>query len=146
LIFLLCILGCDEEPIASHGGGGTAEIDGGTYNDVQRVFGSACISCHDADGAVSFGGLDLLTDPCAALVGVPSRGYAPAERIVPGDPEASVLWNKMSGTGAFGGVMPPSGKIEQASIDAVTEWIAAGAPSPCAAGGDTGDTDSEAAP
>jgi hypothetical protein len=136
-MLLIWILACDDT-IFANGTGGEA-VTGDTYEDVETVFANNCTSCHNPTGAATFGGLDLQTDPCAATVRV-SSSYGPP-RVDPGNHADSVLWNKMADTGAYGGVMPPSGKLPDPTIASVAAWIDAGAPSPCSdSGGDDTDT------
>jgi cytochrome c551/c552 len=46
--------------------------------------------------------------------------------IVSGDTANSVLAQRVSGT--QGALMPPSGKMSEAEIQIILDWIAAGAP------------------
>jgi hypothetical protein len=48
--------------------------------------------------------------------------------VTPGDVENSLLAQKLLGTQAEGGIMPPSGKLPEDEIQAILSWIAAGAP------------------
>jgi hypothetical protein len=61
------------------------------------------------------------------LVNVTAQGYPPALRVVPGDPDESVLYNKMADTGRFGGSMPPSGALSTPEIELIRTWITEGA-------------------
>ena len=47
--------------------------------------------------------------------------------VLPGDPDGSVLAQKLLGTQTFGGMMPPNGALPPAEIQLVIDWIAAGA-------------------
>ncbi|RMF07586.1 MAG: T9SS C-terminal target domain-containing protein [Candidatus Neomarinimicrobiota bacterium] len=88
---------------------------------IQPIFNSNCTSCHGTNGN---GGLNLTTgNSYNNLVDVVSQGYAPALRVASGDPNASVLWNKINNTGTYGGQMPPSGGLSQSNIDLITTWI-----------------------
>jgi predicted CxxxxCH...CXXCH cytochrome family protein len=144
-MWLLPLLACTQEPPpAGHTGGpvpteppptvpGTFDpgfLDG-QFCQVRAIFEIACTTgCHSA--AVPEAGLDLLTDPYAATVLVPSvdGGYL----VVPGDPAASVLLQRMKGPSALGGPMPPQGTIDPIFPLAVEGWIAAGAPNDCEVG------------
>ena len=46
--------------------------------------------------------------------------------VVPGDTTNSILAQRV--TGAQGALMPPSGKLSDAEIQLILDWIAAGAP------------------
>ncbi|HDH26999.1 MAG TPA: hypothetical protein ENH00_12530, partial [Actinobacteria bacterium] len=48
--------------------------------------------------------------------------------IVPGDPNGSILLQKLLGTQEFGGPMPPSGGFSDADIQMIEDWISNGAP------------------
>jgi hypothetical protein len=124
MIVWLMLSACDDEifPAVSHG----AAVSGDTYADVVTVLDGACVTCHA--GATPAGGLDLATDPCAALVAVDSSTYS-APLVSPGDHAGSVLWLKMSDAdrAAWGGVMPPAGGLASTSVDTVAAWIDAGA-------------------
>ncbi len=126
---ILLTAGCDDHlfPAASHGGGAPTESG---WCGVQQVFQSQCLGCHGSGG---LGGLDLATDPHAALVSVASSEYPGVVRVVPGDPDASLLYLKITGKqGDLGGPMPPGGTVDAASAELVRTWIADGAPSDCA--------------
>lgn len=96
--------------------------------NIRPIFDGSCAlaGCHAGAGAAA--GLDL--SPAAApasLVGVVSNGYAPALRVAPGDPASSVLYDKVAGTGQFGGAMPPGGALSPAAVEAIRVWISEGA-------------------
>ncbi len=111
-------------------------MTGSTYTDMVTLFDGNCTGCHSA--ASKLGGLDLETDPCAALVGV-SSGYGDP-LVDPGNADGSVLFGKVSDSGAYGGVMPQGGALDSASVEAVRSWIDGGAS--CATGGaDSGGSD-----
>ncbi len=48
--------------------------------------------------------------------------------IIPGDVAKSILAQKLQGNSTFGGIMPPGGKLPDAVIQTILEWIEAGAP------------------
>jgi len=48
--------------------------------------------------------------------------------VVPGDPSASLLAQKLLGTQTAGAVMPMSGVLPLSEIQPLLDWIAAGAP------------------
>jgi hypothetical protein len=67
------------------------------------------------------------------LVGVPPFAGGPSchasLRVSPGHPEDSLLWRKVApGIEVCGLKMPKNGKLSQAGVDAIYQWIAAGAP------------------
>jgi len=90
--------------------------------DVQPIFDNYCISCHPASG-----NLDLRAGRSySQLVNVPASGY-PAIRVVPGDPEASVLYKKIDGSGAYGANMPTGGQLPSTDVQKIRLWIEQGA-------------------
>jgi hypothetical protein len=109
----------------------------GTFVAIQQVIfaGHTCtqVVCHGA--APGSGGLDLRpANAYRSLVGVPSTFDAARTRVVPGVPDASLLWQKLAArTLELEGVPlspmplgdPP---LSPAELDAVARWIAAGAP------------------
>ena len=46
--------------------------------------------------------------------------------IIPGDVSNSILAQLVSGTG--GSIMPPTGKMSDAEVQVILDWIATGAP------------------
>jgi hypothetical protein len=47
--------------------------------------------------------------------------------IIPGDPENSLLAQKMIGTQAIGDIMPPAGLLPEDEIQVILDWIEEGA-------------------
>ena len=47
--------------------------------------------------------------------------------VIAGDPENSLLAQKLLGTHSEGAIMPPAGKLPDAEIQVILDWIAAGA-------------------
>lgn len=160
VIAWMALTGCDDTVFSNgHGGGGGADggsadgggadggADGGsTLSDqswcaVQQVLQADCVACHGA--AYPSGGLDLVTDPHAAMVGVPSALYSGLTLVVPGSPDESFLLAKVDGTQATdqGGAMPAPDGLSDERVEAVRAWIAEGAPSDCNPTGDGGSTD-----
>jgi len=89
---------------------------------VQPLLNVNCVFCHG--GSDPTGQLDMTTgNSLDNLVGVMAFGYAPALRVAPGNPGASVLWNKINDTGEYGGVMPTSGELPQDQRDTFEGWI-----------------------
>ena len=101
-----------------------------TMCDVNlEVFAPHCASCHNGSGA-----LDLrATALRGALIGVPSSLAPDAVRVVAGAAADSLLYRKMSDTHGVGegGVMPPSGRLNEAHLALVRQWIDGGASTDC---------------
>ena len=92
--------------------------------DVQIIFNDRCIGCH---GLAGNGNLDLrAANSYANLAGVDSFGYT-GLRVVPGDPDASVLYRKLTGASGVGDRMPSDGVLPAGSIAIIGDWIAEGA-------------------
>lgn len=63
------------------------------------------------------------------LVGAPSSQLPDRMRVVPYEPEASYLMEKLTDPEpAVGGRMPPYSRLTDAEIERIRAWIAAGAP------------------
>lgn len=99
-------------------GGPTATPGAPTFSvDVLPLFEKECVSCHG-----SLGGWDASTYEAVMTTG----DHAPV--VIPGDVEGSLLAHKILGTQTEGTIMPPSGKLPDADIQIILNWIAAGAP------------------
>ena len=96
--------------------------------DVQPIFTSRCVVCHNRTPE---GDLNLLAaSSYGNLVGVVSHSYAPFLRVKPGNPDASVLYEKISGAPQFGDPMPPPGggpAVPLAERQTIRTWISEGA-------------------
>ncbi len=92
-------------------------------NDVQPIFNQNCTTqCHPNSG-----NLDLTAgNSYNQLVNVNASGYA-AKRVVPGDPDNSVLYKKIDGSGVYGSTMPLGGSLSAAQINTIKQWIVEGA-------------------
>lgn len=76
--------------------------------DIYPIFQQVAASCHGTSG-----GLSLETYEGTMKV------------VVPGDPEGSLLYQRLKGQG--GPVMPPSGPLPEAQIQLIYQWIKQGA-------------------
>lgn len=117
------------------GSGGTGGNGGATFTSVYQgvLVAGGCTAgfCH---GGLA-GNLVMSTQAqaYANLVGVtasgPSCGLSGLRRVVPFQPDASLLLNKISNlTPACGTSMPPNQLLPAAQVDLVRAWIASGAP------------------
>ncbi len=87
--------------------------------DIQPIWNSSCTGCHGNSA-----GLSLAAGSSEAnLVDVVSTNYAPALRVVSGDPTNSVLYNKVANTGVHGGIMPQGGELTADQIALISTWI-----------------------
>ncbi|MEA3285851.1 MAG: FlgD immunoglobulin-like domain containing protein [Candidatus Marinimicrobia bacterium] len=86
---------------------------------IQPIFNASCTGCHGNSA-----GLDLATGQSYDnLVDVVSTNYAPALRVVSGDPTLSVLYNKVAGNGTNGQQMPVGGSLTPDQIALIGTWI-----------------------
>ena len=95
---------------------------GWTLSQIQaNVFAPKCAGCHDSTMADANSSYMWLVNKAS--------GEQPTLLLVkPGDPDNSYLIRKMEGTAISGLIMPPSGKIDQATINQIRNWITSGAP------------------
>jgi len=100
------------------------------YREVFVPAGCTLGLCH-GEGARG-GRLDLFprADAHAALVGVvsTSRTCGGQVLVVPRDPDASLLVQKLDGTPRCGAPMPPDVVLPPAHLEQVRSWIVRGAP------------------
>jgi mono/diheme cytochrome c family protein len=129
----------DETPTGGDGGGSpsttttstttttpsatTTTSAGGTgqppsFLAVQDILQPNCGACHGAAGGWS-------ADDHESIINSGDSGAA----VIPGDPEASILVQKLLGTQASGTAMPPAGSLAESDIQLIIDWINAGAPS-----------------
>lgn len=85
--------------------------------DVLPIFETKCTFCHG-----ELGGWDASSYDAVMTTG----DNAPV--VIPGDPENSLLAQKLLGTQTEGTIMPPGGKLPDDEIQIVLDWIEAGAP------------------
>ena len=86
--------------------------------DIMPLFEYRCIDCHGTEGGWDASTYDLVME---------SGDNAPV--IIPGDPENSLLYMKLTGTHEEGDSMPPPPlrALKDEQIELIFEWIAAGA-------------------
>ena len=85
--------------------------------DILPIFVSKCVMCHG-----SLGGWDASSYEKVMTSG----DNAPV--VIPGDPDGSILAQKLLNKQTFGTVMPPGSKLPDDEIELILAWIAAGAP------------------
>ncbi len=85
-------------------------------SDVLPIFDRDCKVCHG-----SLGGWDGSNYEAVMTTG----NNAPV--VIPGDPDGSLLIQKMLGTQTEGSMMPPSGALPNSEIQIIIDWIRDGA-------------------
>ncbi len=100
-----------------------------TFSQIQStVFNQSCAfsGCH-GNGSTS-GSLSLEEgEAYGNLVNVTSPNYS-VVRVIPNDPDGSLLYMKITGNPQAGGRMPVGGQLSQVAIDKIKRWIENGAP------------------
>jgi hypothetical protein len=132
LPLLLALLGATVTLAAACSGGGSdATVCSPDIVSIQQqIFLRSCAqqACHGATEPAAF--LNLATeDIVGQLVGVPSSTCDGATRVVPGSPEQSFLYKKLTtATPGCGDGMPPGGSLSADEKECVRQWIAAQLP------------------
>ena len=123
--------GLDQNGQPLPGGGAPPSGLQPTLASIQdNVFTVTCAvsNCHGGAGA-QYG---LRLDPgfsAGNLINVPSPRDANLIRVVPGDPDASFLIQKLQGTQTVGVRMPDGGPyLTTATVNVIRQWIQDGAP------------------
>jgi menaquinol-cytochrome c reductase cytochrome b/c subunit len=92
--------------------GGTPTFD----SAVLPILAAKCSACHGSLGGWT----------ASSYSGVMTTGtHGPV--IIPGDAANSLLVQKLQGTQQAGSIMPPTGKLSNAEIQVIIDWINAGA-------------------
>ena len=109
------------------------------YRDAVNSSNCAGVQCHTAPAVLSGFALGTTKDDLyTVLVNQPAAGPkcgqgvdggpSPFTRVVPGDPDHSLLFLKLNGTPPCGDAMPTIGnQLSKENIKLVHDWIAAGA-------------------
>ena len=113
------------------------DVEGEGYCGVLEIVDLACLPCHSPT-LDNLGGLDLSADVQAALVDRPSNVDPNLILVVPSDPSASFLINKLVGAlgEAQGGPMPLEDPLHANDIQIIRVWILDGATADCDIPGD----------
>ena len=132
--FALGLAGCgsgDSMNSNNPAGGTLPPITGlqPTLASIQdNVFTPICTKCHTGAGAPQ----GLALDPGASagnLINVPAPRDPSQIRVIPGNPDGSLLIHKLEGTQTLGQRMPLGGPfLDQSTINVIRQWITAGAP------------------
>ena len=135
VVITFFLTACSSSPTAPSTGDGsssTGDDSSSTPQTVtltmvqQQIFNTSCVNCHGATSPQA--GLDLSGGQShASLVNVTSPRSG-SVFVVPENPDASYLLNKVRGTNIVGDRMPPSGSgLSSNLITLLTNWIQQGA-------------------
>jgi len=132
----------DSGAVIAPDGGGDTRPEATFAWISENVLASRCVACHDA-GEIPRAMLPLNPELAYdALVNRSSIEVVELDRVEPGDPDASYLFRKITGTHASvceehglptsscWSAMPPPAvapRLSEDAIEAVREWIEAGA-------------------
>jgi len=101
-----------------------------TLTQLQATVFNVCTGCHTGTGTSLPGSMNLTAgNTYTSIVGVASAEQSSLKRIAPGSPDTSYVVQKLEGLSTISGVRMPFGGpyFDQATIDQVRAWIAAGA-------------------
>jgi hypothetical protein len=112
---------------------GGATGDGGKPNQActsdeasirSTIFAASCAGagCHGKESPAA--GLNLIDMPLEQLKSTSSALCAGWSLVVPGSPEKSLLYQKLTASPVCGERMPLAGQLSDASIQCVADWIA----------------------
>ncbi|RNC85448.1 MAG: hypothetical protein ED557_01340 [Balneola sp.] len=87
--------------------------------DVQPIFNDRCVVCHGASGGVNLSTYAALDNSVGNLYGT--------DVLVPGNAEASGLYDKLLPTPRLGTRMPQGGALSGDEIETIRAWINEGA-------------------
>lgn len=124
LILFLFALGCNNVEGPDYDNGGDQPALKATFSSIQQnVFAKSCAfsNCHGGTQEPNLNAGSAYNN----LVNKPSIQRPSMMRVKPGDSANSYIMKKLNGDGTS--VMPPSGKLAQATIDTVAAWIDRGA-------------------
>lgn len=94
--------------------------------DVQPILSRACTGCHGGSGGLSLEGAGVVANLARASSCNPNT-----RRVVPSNPQQSLLWQKLNGTPTCGGAMPRGTQglkfTAPADFATIEAWISQGA-------------------
>jgi len=138
-------LGQAVAPSASPGSKDPLPVEHGYFHEsVRPILEKVCSGCHSEsspEAGLPLGGQVSSADIVEQLVNVSALHGGQFKRVVPGDPDESWLYLKVSGTAMAAGcqgagcnaqVMPPAGQVSlsKAELTTIRQWISDGAAAP----------------
>lgn len=111
-----------------------APVDVPAFAYLYPSLGESCGGCHTSEYVGAFYVEDDIEATHDRLLNLVPHGDRDARYVVPGDPDASLLLQKLSTTPPFGDPMPPEDSsapaLDPVIADALRAWVAGGAPLP----------------
>jgi hypothetical protein len=129
VVIALALFGCGDKDTDTVDETAAGPVE---YAEIETLFARNCTTAGCHGGPELQTGLDLSAGVAyGLLVDEPSVELPSMVRVSPGDPAASYLFHKLSGTqedvGGSGDVMPPGFGLATNDIALVERWIAEGA-------------------
>lgn len=104
------------------------------FSEVFDALESTCGGCHTSPYIGAFIDSDDVQATWSLLLNGVPQADPQARYVVPGDPDRSLLMDKLAAEPGFGDTMPPPqgyvSPLEPAQVDLIRLWIAAGAEGP----------------
>lgn len=136
---LTCLVGCAPQPLSEPLDAGTDQPDAGpqdideppSFDQIATIIRQSCAissGCHAGEGNRGFGvpnGTMADNATVAQTLQEAQIGASNDPLVVPGDAEASALYQVLIGDGRP--QMPQSGPLDESTIEMVRVWIDAGA-------------------
>ena len=107
----------------------------GSFESVYPILVTSCASCHKAGKSLDFSTpalahASLVGVPAAMVCGQVADGGVIPTRVVAGEPDSSLLIDKLEGRQTCGKQMPIPMLLPHESVAALRAWVSAGAPAP----------------
>jgi hypothetical protein len=122
---LAVAMACVSNAAAADPSAKLSPADGAFFeNQVRPILVAKCYECHSQDSKILQGGLLLDSKPGWL------KGGDSGQVIVPGKPDESLLVRAVRYAKDEHVQMPPKGKMTDAEIDVLVQWVRRGAPDP----------------
>jgi hypothetical protein len=115
------LVGGAGQPVHAGAGGTQPPASNGLEKQVRAILQASCYRCHSHQAGKSKG--ELMLDSLASM----QKGGASGPAVVPGDPDRSLLYRAVLHVDDDL-KMPQGGKLPDAQIHVLRDWIKAGAP------------------
>ena len=124
LVLTMTMVACGSSAKDDTAPDDTAPEVSAEFAALNDALAAQCTGCHGSSGDLSLDEADVV----AETVGVAASGDSTYTLVECGDPDNSALYLKLFDPSPFFDPMPQNGTADQATIDAVYNWIAAGCP------------------